>query len=76
MTILRLVGGSDVKPTAAPTGTEKPVPRRDRLFQRPEPPRNNDDAPLTEPPRTGGCARGATRFGEWPMRRHGIGECD
>jgi hypothetical protein len=38
MTIFRLAGGTDVKPAAAPTGTEKSVPRQDLLFQCAEPP--------------------------------------
>jgi hypothetical protein len=41
---LRMVGGT----AYAPAGTEKPCPKRARLFQHPEPPRNNDDAPSTE----------------------------
>ena len=74
MTIFRLVGGTDVQPSAAPT-TPRDAPASCQTSFR-----MIDDRPSTETLSTtaknGGCARSARRSGEWPRRRHGIGDRD
>jgi hypothetical protein len=77
MTILRLVGGSDVKPAAAGTARIKTCKKAWRLSLtislRPE---RRPTKHCPKPPRTGGFAKRAMTLGERPKRQHGIGECD
>jgi hypothetical protein len=74
MTIFRLVGGTDVQPSAAPS-TPRDAPASCQTSFR-----MIDDRPSTETLSTtaknGDCARSARRSGEWPRRRHGIGDRD